>query len=103
VSVITIGRRVHYLLTAEQAAQINTWRAHATEPPAWSGLFFQEHVGSLVIEGDVVPLDVTRVLNVTAGQVNGRALLDGNDVLWVTGVFEGTEPGTWQWPPRKRE
>jgi len=91
----TLGRRVHYILTAEQAAEINGWRLRF--PLAGS----QGHVGSRVIDGDVVALDVTRVS--LDGPINGRALLDGNDVLWVTGVSEGTEPGTWHWPPRVKE
>ena len=32
--------------------------------------------------------------------VNGHAVLDGNDALWVTSVPEGEHPGTWAWPPR---
>ena len=85
---LTIGHRVRYVLTAEDAARVNFWR---------DGTADARHVGSLMIEGDVVALDVTRVLSVD--QINGRALLDGNDVLWVTGVLEGAgEPGTWHWP-----
>jgi len=97
---LTLGDRVRYLLTAEQAAEINSRRFNASvDPGDWRPTGVQVHVGSRVIDGDVVALDVTKVS--LDGQINGRALLDGNDVLWVTGVSEGTEPGTWQRPVGK--
>lgn len=102
---ITIGRRVHYVLTAEQAYLINSWRlagdSFVEELLAPSSAHAQKHLGSTVIEGDVVPLDVTRVIAPMEGLINGRAILDGNDVLWVTGASEGLEPGTWRWPKRE--
>lgn len=85
---ITLGRRVHYMLTVHEAATINGTR--------WVGF---EHVGSHVVEGDLVSLDVTRVA--LDGTINGQAILDGNDSLWVVGASEGLEPGTWRWPKRE--
>ena len=30
--------------------------------------------------------------------VNGQAILDGDDVLWVTSAPQGESPGCWNWP-----
>ena len=86
---ITVGRTVHFILTAEQAEQIN----RRTLPAR----------GNSASAGDVVPLVVVRVWPNEFGDqpgINGQAILDGNDTLWITSAKEGTEPGTWQWPPR---
>lgn len=81
---ITVGRIVHYTLSTGDADQINR-RA-------------LPQLGNTVTEGQVVPLLVVRVWSPTC--INGQALLDGNDALWVTSVMEGTGPRTWAWPPR---
>lgn len=44
------------------------------------------------------PAEVVRVFD--DGKVNLKVSLDGPDTVWVTSVVEGTEPGTWHWPPR---
>ena len=41
--------------------------------------------------GDVCPMLVTR--DWSDGLVNGTLFLDGEDLLWVTSVHEGTSPG----------
>jgi hypothetical protein len=84
---ITVGRIVHFALTEAQAERVN----RRTLP----------QTGNTARAGDVVPLIVTRVWADESGHVscvNGQALLDGNDSLWVTSAKEGTEPGTWSWP-----
>ena len=51
------------------------------------------HGGTMVV-GQLCPLFVTVVSS--NGAVNGQVLLDGDDSLWVVGIFQGTGPGTWQ-------
>lgn len=106
---ITTGRTVLYTLTGADAQAINrrrTSRSSIAERIAdaqWP-LGAQAHIGNSANEGDVVPLVVVRVWPDEYGPnvpgVNGQAFLDGNDALWITSAKEGTEPGTWAWPPR---
>jgi hypothetical protein len=99
----TIGRTLHYILTQADSEQVMRRRTHARsiaqriEENTWP-LGAQAHIGNPADPGDIAPLYVTKVNG--DGTVNGQALLDGTDVLWVTGKSEGTEPGTWQWPPK---
>jgi hypothetical protein len=92
---VTVGRTVLYTLSEQDAEEINRRRW-----PAWA----QAHIGNPAAAGDEVPLVVVRVWPHEFGEnvpgVNGQAFLDGNDTLWVTSAKEGTEPGTWAWPPR---
>jgi hypothetical protein len=107
----TTGRIVLYTLSEDDAAAMRRRRTDGksiaermkAEPKAWpEGA--QAHIGNPLSAGDVVPLVVVRVWPNEFGDgvpgVNGQALLDGNDVLWVTSAKEGTEPGTWAWPSR---
>ena len=100
----TVGRIVHYKLSAGDAANIGQHRLSATAPlPADWPKGAQAHVGNTPSEGDVLPLVICRVWPNEYGDqpgVNGQVLLDGNDTLWVTSRKEGTEPGTWAWPSR---
>lgn len=120
---ITTGRTVLYTLSEDDAQQINRRRTtgksiaarllwsvvgrHAEAIPANSDdgsvrawpAGAQAHIGNAASAGDVVPLVVVKVWPDGHG-VNGQAFLDGNDALWVTSAKEGTEPGTWAWPPR---
>src|SRR5262245_58704493 len=108
---ITTGRTVLYTLSENDVTQINRRRTDGrairermqAEPKQWpEGA--QAHIGNHASVGDVVPLVVVKVWPHEYGEnvpgVNGQALLDGNDVLWITSAKEGTEPGTWAWPPR---
>jgi hypothetical protein len=105
----SIGRIVHYQLSENDIEQINRRRTYGAsihgrmEENAWP-VGAQAHIGNHQQAGDVVPLVIVRVWPDEGGVgipgVNGQALLDGNDVLWVTSAHEGTEPGQWQWPPR---
>lgn len=105
---ITIGRVVFYTLSEQDAAEINRRRTNSgdiadrikkntAESSAWP-IGAQAHIGNMVNAGDVFPMDVVRVWS--PGIVNGQVKLDGNDVLWVTSVEEGTAPRHWHWPPR---
>lgn len=107
----TVGRIVHYQLSEQDAKQINRRRTDgasiaarlAAIPAEWPR-GAQAHIGNSAYPGEVVPLLIVRVWPNEYGEnqpgVNGQAFLDGNDSLWVTSAKEGTEPGTWAWPPR---
>ena len=108
---ITSGRIVLYTLSHQDADAINRRRTNGSSiaqrmtqsPPTWpEGA--QAHLGNHASVGEVVPLIVVRVwphaFGVEMPGVNGQALLDGTDTLWITSAKEGTEPGTWAWPAR---
>lgn len=119
---ITTGRTVLYTISEDDATKINRRRTSGSSiaermknaiPPqegqnsdtiyGWpEGA--QAHIGNTASAGDVVPLVVVKVWPNEYGEgvpgVNGQAFLDGNDALWITSAKEGTEPGTWAWPPR---
>lgn len=97
----TIGRIVHYVLTAQDCDAINRRRVEAAEIrdrmqvgqwPAGA----QAHVGNVVNPGEEYPMLVVRVWS--ARMVNGQVFLDGNDSLWVTSIPEGEGPRTYHWP-----
>ncbi len=108
---ITTGRTVFYTLSDDDAMKINRRRTNGgsiaermkADPKQWpEGA--QAHIGNHANSGEVVPLLVVKVWPNEYGEgvpgVNGQAFLDGNDALWITSAKEGTEPGTWAWPPR---
>lgn len=88
---ISVGRIVHYRLTADDVDYI-TFAARVNGNAAAAHSI-----------GQVVPFIVT---NVTAEGVNGRALIDGNFDLWRRSIRERDPQisedllcvGTWQWP-----
>lgn len=92
----TIGRILHYRLTADDVKRIE--EVHLVN---WTP---GKVVGNPHQEGQVLPLIVAVVWPNEYGPdfdgVNGQVVLDGALSLWVTSVKEGTEPGMWQWPPR---
>lgn len=93
----TIGRIVHYTLSEHDAEQINRRRADfAAASPANTS--FVGHVGNHASAGDAYPAMVVRTFGGSAA--NLQVFLDGNDAYWATSRTEGTEPGTWAWPPR---
>jgi hypothetical protein len=93
----TIGIILHYTLNSQDAEMVNRRRVAKPHDPGWPA-GAQAHSGNSASAGQVVPVIVTAVWIDTC--VNGQALLDGNDSLWVTSRMEGTEPGTWRWPAR---
>lgn len=104
----TIGRIVHYTLTAVDAAQINRRRTTVLaigerirgKGHSWC-LNAQAHVGNVAKEGDVLPMLIVRTWDSTPGcAVNGQVFLDGTDVLWVTSTQEGVGPRYYAWPVR---
>jgi len=102
----SIGRIVHYHLTAEQAEAINRRREHSDNhrsmhAAAANGTII--HVGNKAAEGDTVPMLIVKTWGHNADSaVNGQAFLDGNDTLWVTSTHVGEgDPGTYSWPSRQ--
>jgi hypothetical protein len=112
----TIGRIVHYRLSADDAQQINRRRTTGASiaerikrefvdqsggfNPAWP-LGAQAHIGNEVKEGDTFPMLIVRCWGDTETScVNGQVFIDGNDALWATSVSVGEGPRTWSWPGR---
>lgn len=100
----TLGRMVHYRLTADQARHINNRRAHSdahrsTHRAVANGTVI--HVGNTASEGRMLPMVIVGVHGDSPeSAVNGQVFLDGNDTLWVTSVVEGDQPGNYCWPQR---
>ena len=108
----SIGRIVHYRLSAQDAEQILRRRTtgasiaermkYGDDPQlkAWPA-GAQAHIGNDVKEGDVFPMMITRTWGDTASAaVNGQVFLDSNDVFWATSRTVGDQPGTFSWPTR---
>ena len=113
----SIGRIVHYRLSAQDVEQINrrrtTGKAIAERmklgivPAPNADTIYgwpagaQAHIGNSVTAGEVFPMLIVRVWGSTVDSaVNGQVFLDGNDVLWVTSTKVGDGPGTFSWPVR---
>ena len=114
----TIGRIVHYRLSADDATQIHRRRTtgksiadrmrqqvqliDGTQDPVFGWpAGAQAHIGNDVHEGDVFPMLIVRVWGTgTESAVNGQVFLDGNDVFWATSRTVGDQPGTFNWPTR---
>ncbi len=112
----TIGRLVHYRLSATDAEQIMRRRTDENSIAARMQIFVpadddetvkawpegaQAHIGNDVYEGDIFPMLIVRTWGSDAtSMVNGQVFLDGNDVFWATLVHVGEEPGTFSWPTR---
>lgn len=83
----SIGRIVHYTLSAGDADRINRKRADGGSS------------GNQATEGQVFPLFITRIWGDTPGSaVNGQLMLDGDDTLWVTSATADEGPGHFMWP-----
>lgn len=105
----SIGRVVHYRLSAQDVEQINRRRTTgksiaerlAERPfPFWHA-GAQAHIGNDVAEGDTFPMLIVKTWGESAGSaVNGQVFLDGNDVFWATSRTVGDQPGTFSWPER---
>lgn len=106
----SIGRIVHYTLTADDAAQINRRRTsseailhrikkNSDDATHWP-LGAQAHIGNEVAWGQTLPMVIVAVHSDIC--VNGQVFLDGNDLFWVKSgmlnpAFEPVE-GHWMWP-----
>jgi hypothetical protein len=112
----TIGRLVHYKLSAQDAEQINRRRttdtsiaermkhavpsADGTAVPIYGWPYgAQAHIGNDAREGAVYPMLIVKVWgNDIESAVNGQVFLDGNDVFWATSRTVGEQPGQFMWP-----
>jgi hypothetical protein len=97
----TIGRIVHYKLSAYEARAINQRRMDCELERQISARYANPIccIGNDAHEGDVFPMMIVRVWGDTPGSaVNGQVFLDGNDVFWVTSVSVGVGPNTFAWP-----
>lgn len=98
---LQVGRIVHYVLGANDAAEAERRRVvgvgHGEGWPAGA----QAHVGNIPHQGEHMAMVVTSVFGM-GGIVNGQVFLDGNDSLWVTSreFSEGGQDATWHWPER---
>lgn len=93
------GRIVHYVLTEEDAKEINILRYAAGIAKS------KMHTGNLVVANEHYPAIIVRVFHNEYGQgehgVNLQVFLDGNDSHWVCSR-RFAEPadlkaGTWHW------
>lgn len=104
----SIGRIVHYVLSEEDAVQINRRRtipsevAHRIAQNEWP-LGAQAHIGNTVNPGDVFPAIIVRYWG--GCLLNLHVFLDGNDTFWATsrhmydvGGDGYMVPGSWHWP-----
>ena len=100
----SVGRLVHYTLTADDAKQVNKRRKDATanrQSIIDAALGYVAHVGNEATEGDVYPMLIVRCWGTTPeSSVNGQVFLDGTDSLWVTSVGQGDGLRQWHEPPR---
>ncbi|MCU1518486.1 MAG: hypothetical protein JWQ75_3207 [Pseudarthrobacter sp.] len=83
----TIGRLVHYKLTAGDVASITAKRLKDGTS------------GNTPAAGELYPATIVRVWGGHAG-VNLQVHLDGPDTHWATSRPEGEAEGQWIWPPR---
>jgi hypothetical protein len=99
---IKLGEPVVYVLSGEDAAQINRRRtsgasiAERISKEGWP-IGAQAHIGNAVAEGHKFPGVVVSVND--PDSANLQVFLDGNDVFWATSRhFDGGKsplPGTW--------
>jgi hypothetical protein len=109
----SVGRIVHYMLSASDAEEINGRRTNDVEirdrmaAGAWS-IGAQAHIGNAAEAGQVYPMTIVRVWDDTdTAVVNGQVALDGNDCYWATSrsqvatdADEQSKLGRWFAPPR---
>ena len=103
---ITLGRIVHYVLSEQEATEINRRRTDGPSIAArikeskWP-LGGQAHIGNQVEAGQVYPAISVRIWSDV--MANFQVLLDGNDCYWATSrsLDASKAPGTWHWPARE--
>jgi hypothetical protein len=104
----TVGRIVLYRVKLDDLERLAPQIGGKVYKPADGEAGVPELRGPLntISVGDEFPAVVVRPWH-TPGQyaqgsscLNAQALLDGPHSLWVLSAHEGTEPGTWRWPPR---
>jgi hypothetical protein len=111
----SVGRIVHYMLSQNDAEQINRRRTSGASiaeriPSEKWPIGAQAHIGNRAEEGQVYPMLIVRVWSATPNDVTavqGQVFLDGNDVFWATSVSQvpsdisdDQKRGRWFAPPR---
>ena len=124
----SVGRIVYYRLTREDVKAINRRYQNGVThyiKHRQTADGSQIHVGNQMHRGDIVPLIIVRVweneynvespvckdyevgeespefsLPISHWGINGQAMLDGNDSLWITSSPNGSGNGFWDWPAR---
>ena len=109
----TVGRIVQYVLSAEDAADINRRRddffAYTQEHPRPEtqghpgATGHIGHHGNGASEGDECAAMVVRVFDPRTTTANLQVHLDGNDTYWATSRTEGDGAGHWHWPVIARQ
>ena len=107
---VKVGHIVLYILTEQDAIQINRRRTtstsiaerikpqQGTDRLRWP-MGAQAHIGNEARTGEEYPMIITGVW--ASWKVNGQVFLDGNDTLWVERTCRGYRtPGAWDWPER---
>lgn len=82
----TIGRIVHYRLSAGDVQSINIQHAARDRNAVHADM--------------VLPAMVTAVFGEESGTANLAVQLDGTGTYWATSRAEGDGQGQWSWPPR---
>lgn len=93
----SIGRIVHYTLSAGDVTMINQRRA-ALKASLQSAGEASPYIGNTVEAGQVYPAQIVRHFG--GSTVNLKVALDGSDDYWATSRAEGEAQGNWAWPPR---
>lgn len=97
--VATPGRIVLYVLSAQDAAAINSRRIEVAQQTIG---MTAHRLGNEAREGQLYPAMVVATFG--GPTVNLQVLLDGSDSYWATSRAEtdadGREPGRWFWPTR---
>lgn len=82
----TIGRMVHYKMSAHDVASISAKRLKDGTS------------GNTPATGELYPATIVRVWNGDHAGVNLQVHLDGPDAHWATSRNEGESEGQWIWP-----
>lgn len=98
---VSIGRTVHYVATPQDADEVTRRRVRGAGASVTWPAGAQAHVGNALRPGAHVAMTITDVHG-DEGMINGQAILDGNDSMWVTSASYSEDPqeGSWHWPER---
>jgi hypothetical protein len=111
------GRIVYYVLSAQDAAEINRRRTTGASiaermkqelQQLYNGVQStvfgwpagaQAHIGTPVEAGEILPAMVLKVWGQESGCSNLKVMLDGTDTYWATSRNFAADkaPGTWHW------
>lgn len=101
----TVGQIVHYTLSSFDAGEVYRRREVTGFSVNEKGVLdddshwhagTQRHVGYAPSPGEVLPAIIVRTYE--GSMCDLQVFLNGNDVLWVTGRFQGEGPGCWREP-----